>query len=154
MASLICTITLVAFFLMASPVLGAQTVTTSIKNKKVRFSGFGEGRKYTIKKGNNSKGYQTKSTITVCAGDSVKFNWDEQEAMDKYQEFNRFSNPVSAAALADCPQLWNSQVSEEEKGSKTYKQSSPVTKYFATARRYRGGRWQCEASWIVNWEKC
>lgn len=91
-----------------------------------------------------AEGYQTKSTITVCAGDSVKFNWDEQEAMDKYQEFNRFSNPVSAAALADCPQLWNSQVSEEEKGSKTYKQSSPVTKYFATARRYRGGRWQCE----------
>jgi hypothetical protein len=76
----------------------------------------------------------------------MKFKWDERKAFEKYQEIGQFSNPISAAALADCPQLWNSQVAyiDTKKGTKSYKESSPVTKYFATSHRYRGGRWSCD----------
>ena len=63
----------------------------------------------------------------------------------------QFSNPKTAAALADCPQLWNSSVTEtlpEAKATFNYKESSPITKYYATSYRYRGGRWHCDSKFF------
>jgi hypothetical protein len=46
---LVCTMVMA---LMASPVLGAETVIVSIKDKKVAFTGFNGDRKFTVKREN------------------------------------------------------------------------------------------------------
>lgn len=90
----------------------------------------------------------TYANVSICTGDTLKFKWNEEQALAKYEEMGQFSNPKTAAALADCPQLWNSAVSEDllaYHGTFKFKETSPVTKYFASSHRYRGGRWECDS---------